>query len=119
LVPAERVDTLLIEACERFKTDNEGKVADYVPALARTPRHLFGLCVVETNGAVHTAGDTENRFSIQSISKPFVFAVVCQTIGAEPARERIGVNSAGLPFNSAMAVALNPHRAMDDARRQA
>jgi hypothetical protein len=36
LPPAERVDILLAEAYERFKTDNEGKVADYIPALART-----------------------------------------------------------------------------------
>ena len=56
LPPAERVDTLLSEAYELFKTVDEGKVADYIPALARTPRSLFGLCVVETNGAVHTAG---------------------------------------------------------------
>jgi glutaminase len=113
LPPAERVDTLLVEAYERFKTDDEGKVADYIPALARTPRNLFGLCVVETNGAVHTAGDTEYRFSIQSISKPFVFALICRAIGAEPARERIGVNSTGLPFNSVMAIELNPPRTMN------
>lgn len=113
LPPAERVDTLLAEAYERFKSVDEGDVADYIPALARTPRALFGLCVVETNGAVHTAGDTEYRFSIQSISKPFVFALVCQAIGAEPTRERIGVNSTGLPFNSVMAIELNPHRTMN------
>src|SRR5271167_2305698 len=113
LPPAERVDTLLAEAYERFKTIDEGKVADYIPALARTPRNLFGLCVVETNGAVHTAGDTEYRFSIQSISKPFVFALVCQAIGAEPARERIGVNSTGLPFDSVMAIELNTDRTMN------
>ena len=52
LPPAERVDTLLAEAYERFKSVDEGDVADYIPALARTPRALFGLCVVETNGAV-------------------------------------------------------------------
>jgi glutaminase len=113
LPPAERVDTLLAEAYERFKTDDEGTVADYIPALARTPRNLFGLSVVETNGAVHTAGDTGYQFSIQSISKPFVFALVCQAIGAEPARERIGVNSTGLPFNSVMAIELNAHRTMN------
>jgi glutaminase len=113
LPPAERVDKLLAEAYEQFKTVDEGKVADYIPALARTPRNLFGLCVVETNGAVHTAGDTEYQFSIQSISKSFVFALVCQAIGAEPARERIGVNSTGLPFNSVMAIELNPHRTMN------
>jgi glutaminase len=113
LPPAERVDALLAEAYERFKTDDEGKVADYIPALARTPRDLFGLCVVETNGAIHTAGNTEYRFSIQSISKPFVFALVCQAIGAEPARARIGVNSTGLPFNSVMAIELNADRTMN------
>jgi glutaminase len=113
LPPAERVDTLLADACERFKLNDDGKVADYIPALARTPRNLFGLCMVETNGAIHAAGDTEYRFSIQSISKPFVFALVCQAIGAEPARERIGVNSTGLPFNSVMAIELNPHRTMN------
>jgi glutaminase len=113
LPPAERVDTLLAEAYGRFKTDDEGKVADYIPALARTPRNLFGLCVVETNGAIHNAGDTEYRFSIQSISKPFVFALVCQAIGAEPARERVGVNSTGLPFNSVMAIELNADRTMN------
>jgi glutaminase len=104
---------LLAEAYGRFKTDDEGKVADYIPALARTPRNLFGLCVVETSGAIHNAGDTEYRFSIQSISKPFVFALVCQAIGAEPARERVGVNSTGLPFNSVMAIELNADRTMN------
>ena len=95
----EQIDVLLKEAYRRFRSVDEGEVADYIPALARTPHDLFGLCAVETNGAVHTAGDAEYRFSIQSISKPFVFALVCQAIGAEPARERIGVNSTGLPFN--------------------
>jgi glutaminase len=113
LPSAERVDTLLADAHGRFKSVQEGKVADYIPALARSPRDLFGLCVVETNGAVHTAGDTGYRFSIQSISKPFVFALVCQAIGAEPARERVGVNSTGLPFNSVMAIELNADRTMN------
>src|SRR5215471_14990390 len=96
LPPAERVDTLLAEAYERFKISDDGKVADYIPALARTPRNLFGLCVVETNGAIHTAGDIEYWFSIQSISKPFVFALVWQAINAEPARKRIGAKSTEL-----------------------
>jgi glutaminase len=98
LPPAERVDTLLAEAYKRCKSVDEGKVADYIPALARTPRDLFGLCVVETNGAVHAAGDTEYEFSIQSVSKPFVFALVCQAIGQQEARKKLGVNATGLPF---------------------
>src|SRR5271157_5146748 len=113
LPPAERVDTLLAEAYEWFKSADEGKVADYIPALARTPRRLFGLCVVESNGAVHAVGDTEYEFSIQSVSKPFVFALVCQVVGEEEARRKLGVHATGLPFNSVMAVELNSERTMN------
>jgi glutaminase len=113
LPPAERVDTLLGEAYERFKSVDEGKVADYIPALARTPRHLFAVCVVETNGALHATGDTDYEFSIQSVSKPFVFALVCQAVGEEEARKKLGVNATGLPFNSVMAIELNSDRTMN------
>jgi glutaminase len=113
LPPAERVDTLLAEAYERFKSVDEGKVADYIPALARAPRGLFGLCVAETNGAVHAAGDTEYEFSIQSVSKPFVFALICHAVGEEEARKKLGVNATGLPFNSVMAIELNSDRTMN------
>jgi glutaminase len=113
LPPAERVDTLLGETYERFKSVDEGKVADYIPALAGTPRHLFAVCVVETNGALHATGDTDYAFSIQSVSKPFVFALVCQAAGEEEARKKLGVNATGLPFNSVMAIELNSDRTMN------
>jgi len=60
--------------------------------------------VIGTNGDVHAVGDADHAFSIMSISKPFVFALVCQSIGPEQARERLGVNSTGLPFNSLSAI---------------
>jgi glutaminase len=53
------------------------------------------------------------QFSIQSVSKPFVFALVCDTLGYEEARLRLGVNSTGFPFNSLMAVELNAERTMN------
>jgi glutaminase len=113
LPAAERVRTLLSEGHERFKSVNEGKVADYIPALARTPRELFGLSVVGINGALYAVGDVEYEFSIQSVSKPFVFALVCQALGGEEARKKIGVNSTGLPFDSVMAIELNTDRTMN------
>lgn len=113
LPPPELVRALIADAYERFRTVDEGAVADYIPVLARTPRHLFGLCIAGVNGAIHTAGDAEHAFSIQSISKPFVFALVCQAIGAEPVREKVGVNATGLAFNSVMAVELNASRTMN------
>ena len=113
LPPIEQVDTLVVEVHERFRTLDEGKVADYIPVLACVPRHLFGVSVVETNGAIHCAGDTDHPFSIQSISKPFVFALICQALGYDEARQKLGVNSTGLPFNSVMAIELNRDRTMN------
>jgi glutaminase len=104
LPEAERVRALVAEAHERFKSVSEGKVADYIPALATVPGELFGVCLVGTSGSTHAAGDTEYEFSIQSVSKPFVFALICQAIGEDEARRKLGVNSTGLPFNSVIAI---------------
>jgi glutaminase len=69
--------------------------------------------VVGIEGGTFAVGDTAHEFSIQSISKPFVFALVCQAVGSEEARRKIGVNATGLPFNSVMAVELNDDRTMN------
>jgi glutaminase len=92
------------EAYERFKSADEGQNADYIPALAMVPDELFGVCVTGVNGITHAVGDTNYEFSIQSVSKPFVFALVCQAIGEDEAREKLGVNSTGLSFNSVIAI---------------
>jgi glutaminase len=55
-------------------------------------------------GNVYAAGDVDERFTIMSVSKPFVFALVCEALGADEARERIGANATGLPFDSLEAV---------------
>jgi len=113
LPPADLVQSLIAEAYESYKSVTEGKVADYIPALARTPRELFGLCVAGINGAIYAAGDTDCEFSIQSIAKPFVFALVCQALGGGEARKKIGVNSTGMAFNSVMAIELNQARTVN------
>ena len=103
----------LEEAHATFADDRTGVVADYIPALARVSPDLFGISVVGVGGRDVGIGDCDHMFSIQSISKPFVFALVCQEIGAETARDRIGVNATGLPFNSVMAIELNADRTMN------
>jgi len=110
LPPAERVRALVTEAHSRYRGNDEGDVADYIPALARSPRELFGVCIVAVNGAVFGAGDQHWEFSIQSISKPFVFALVCQELGPDRVRELLGVDSTGQPFNSVAAIESSPTR---------
>jgi glutaminase len=104
LPPAERVRGLVVRAFEQFKEITDGLNADYIPALAGIPSELFGICVADTFGGIHMAGDAEHEFSIQSVSKPFVFALICQAIGEDKARDKLGVNSTGLPFNSVIAI---------------
>jgi glutaminase len=108
LPPAGRVQALVDEAHARFKAIDEGENASHYPALARVPRDLFGICVVGTGGAVYAAGDVDYPFTIMSIAKPFVLALVCQELGIERVRTFIGVNATGLPFNSVMAIELHP-----------
>jgi glutaminase len=100
----ETVQKLVSDAHRRFKSNTDGKNSQVYPALARVPSELFGVCVVGTSGSVYGAGDIEYEFSIMSVSKPFVFALVCETIGPEQARSRLGANATGLPFNSLAAV---------------
>ncbi len=109
----QAVQAVVDESYERYRGLADGTVADYIPALARVDAALFGVAVVGVAGRSFTAGDADHAFSIQSVSKPFVFALVCQAIGYQEARERLGVNATGLPFNSVMAVELNDTRTMN------
>src|SRR6187200_1366307 len=109
----EQVRDAVTEAYERYRSNGDGAVADYIPALASASPGLFGICVVSARGRSFEIGDVETTFSIQSVSKPFVFALVCEAVGYEEARRRLGVNSTGLPFDSLMAVELNVDRTMN------
>ncbi|MBV8842468.1 MAG: glutaminase A [Bryobacterales bacterium] len=100
----EEITEWVAEAYERFKSDTRGANSTVYPALERVPSHLFGICIASTTGNIYPAGDAEYEFAIMSVSKPFVFALVCQSIGPKEAREKLGANSTGLPFNSLAAI---------------
>jgi len=98
------VQAAIDRAHTQFRTASGGQVANYIPALARVSPDLFGICVAGTSGKVYGVGDVDFSFSIQSVSKPFVFALICQAIGEDEARTRLGANNTGLPFNSVIAI---------------
>jgi glutaminase len=107
------VQALVKAGYERFLPVDDGAVADYIPALAAASPTAFGVCVAGVGGRLFSIGDADQEFAIQSISKLFVFALVCQTLGHDEARRKLGVNSTGLPFNSVMAIELNADRTMN------
>jgi glutaminase len=104
LPASEEVQALIESAYARFRSTTDGQNSDVYPALARVPADLFGVCVVDTAGRVHNAGDADYEFSIMSVSKPFVFALICDLIGPDEARAKLGANSTGKPFNSLSAI---------------
>ena len=108
LPPAERVQSLVDEAYRRFKSNREGRNSQVYPALARVPEDMFGICVAGTTGEIYAVGDSDHEFSIMSVSKPFLFALICEQIGPTEAHAKIGANSTGLPFNSLAGVEFSP-----------
>jgi glutaminase len=100
LPPPETVRALVDEAYARFRHNTDGETSQVYPELAWVPSRLFGICVAGTGGEIYAVGDSDHKFSIMSVSKPFVFALVCGALGADKVRERIGVNATGMPFNS-------------------
>jgi glutaminase len=91
-------------AYSQFKSLQEGKNADYIPALAKVDPDLFGIAVVTIDGKVYTAGDIKTEVSIQSISKVFTMAQVIQEQGLDAIEKRIGVDATGARFNSIIAI---------------
>lgn len=77
----------------------EGRVADYIPALAKVDPKRFGIAVATLDGQEYMTGDAQVCFSIQSISKVFTLAMVTRRIGDE-IWKAVGREPSGNPFNS-------------------
>lgn len=103
--PAEKaaVKAGLEQAYGRFKDDASGKVADYIPALAKANPNHFGLALCTADGRVFSAGDAGVVFAIESISKVFSLALALEDAGRDAILNNVGVYHTGLPFNSMIA----------------
>jgi glutaminase len=101
--PAE-IQGALDAAYAKYKDLQEGKNADYIPALARVDPQIYGIALVTTDAKVYTAGDVKSRVSIQSISKVFTMAKVFQESGADAIANTIGVDATGMRFNSIVSI---------------
>jgi glutaminase len=83
----------------------DGEVATYIPELAKADPNWFGICLATTNGAVYEVGDTRQPFTIQSISKPFVYGLALEDNGRAEVLAKVGVEPTGDAFNS---ISLDP-----------
>jgi glutaminase len=84
----------------RYQPLREGAVADYIPELTKANPEWFGICAVTAGGQVIEVGDSEQLFTIQSVSKPFVYGLILADYGRDFVLGKIGVEPSGDAFNA-------------------
>jgi glutaminase len=85
---------------EKYRSLDQGAVANYIPELALAKPEWFGICVVTIDGQVYEVGDCDQLFTIQSISKAFVFGLALEDHGREYVNSKVSVEPTGEAFNS-------------------
>jgi glutaminase len=85
---------------DRHRDAREGQVATYIPQLATANPDWFGICLVTAGGSVYEVGDSAQPFTIQSISKPFVYGLALEDQGRTDVLRKVGVEPTGDAFNS-------------------
>jgi glutaminase len=90
----------LINCHSELKSDNSGAVANYIPELSKADPSHFGAALATIDGHVYEVGNSDIEFTIQSISKAFIFALALEILGTEQIEAYIGVEPSGEAFNS-------------------
>jgi glutaminase len=85
---------------EKYISLTEGHVANYIPELALANPNWFAICVITTTGQLFEVGDCEQPFTIQSISKPFVYGLALEDHGRDYVNSKVGVEPSGEAFNA-------------------
>mmetsp|Transcript_9355 Transcript_9355/g.17505 ORF Transcript_9355/g.17505 Transcript_9355/m.17505 type:complete len:1198 (-) Transcript_9355:274-3867(-) len=94
------VQGVLEELLAEMEDEDGGNVATYIPELEKVDPDLFGIAIMTCAGKMYSVGDSDETFSIQSISKPFLYAFGLDYNGFALMREKIGVEPSGEAFNS-------------------
>jgi glutaminase len=85
---------------QKYQSLKEGAVADYIPELASANPDWFGICVVTAGGQVFEVGDCDKLFTIQSISKAFIYGMALEERGRDLVWTKVGVEPTGEAFNA-------------------
>ena len=102
--------TILNALHSKYSKINEGNHASYIPELTKANPQDFALAIVTVNGEIFKAGATETSFTLQSTSKPFVYAMALEEHGQDFMRTKVGVEPTGEAFNSIVELEKKTHR---------
>lgn len=100
----------LEELVKKYAPLQTGATADYIPELAKTDPNLFGIAVVTCSGETYQAGTIDHNFTLQSVSKPFVYGMALEEKGRDFMKARVGVEPSGEAFNSIVELEKHTHR---------
>jgi glutaminase len=95
-----QVQAFLEQLYQELKGLSDGRLAAYIPELARANPDWFGISIVTLDGQAFEVGDVAQKFTIQSISKVFVYGMALEDYGREKLLTKVGVEPTGDPFNS-------------------
>jgi glutaminase len=104
-VAAEVVTGALAAVLDELRDRDGGALADYIPQLAAADPDRFGIAVTSVDGHRYAAGDTAVPFTVQSVSKPFVYALALADLGLDEVSRHVAAEPSGEAFN---AVSLRP-----------
>ena len=93
------IPSYLDEVLQSVAADRTGVLANYIPELAEVDPERLGASIAMVDGELYASGDTDALFTIQSISKPFVYALALADRGFEKVLDKVGVEPSGEPFN--------------------
>src|SRR5881296_2003018 len=96
-LPLQRYLAVLHHKYQRL---DDGQVATYIPELAKADPRWFGMCIVTADGYAYAVGDSDPHFTIQSMSKPIVYAAALADRGRDHILRKVGVEPSGEAFNS-------------------
>lgn len=98
--------SVLATAHARRLGDRTGALADYIPQLAAVDPDPFGIAIATVDGRLIAAGDAHVSFTIQSVSKAFVYCLALELVGRDAVLARVGVEPSGDAFNG---IVFDPH----------
>ena len=94
------IDSVLASAHARHRGHDDGALADYIPELAAVEPDRFGIAIATVGGKLFEVGETTQEFTIQSISKAFVYCLALELVGRDEVLARVGVEPSGDAFNA-------------------
>src|SRR5262245_66204648 len=99
-MPTHELQRAIEDLYARYRPTSHGEIATYIPELSKADPDDFGISIVTTEGGAFETGDHHRPFTIQSISKPFIYGIALEEFGADEVARRVTVEPSGGTGNS-------------------